>query len=320
MISIIGDLIADLSLRIEAFPINGGSMQRVHYLAVGPGGASNVAITAARLGLSVSCLGEVGDDRFGRVVLDGLAAEGVDVSDVAVTPDGETPVAGVLVDQSGEPAYLGYPGRLRLVSPPQSWTEAIQGSEAAFADGWADHDHVPGLIMDCMQTAKRAKVPFFFDPGPGNPAFDLGWHFQACGLTTVLLVTESEAARLAGLRDPMASGRHLLALGPEMVVVKRGAAGCLLLRGGDVHIAPGLPVEARDKTGAGDSLAAAVIYGYLNRLPLESIGALANATGAAKVRKLGTGRNMPDIAEIREVLRQFDLPLSGLPRSPSPSD
>ncbi len=44
-----------------------------------------------------------------------------------------------------------------------------------------------------------------------------------------------------------------------------------------MHIAAGLPVNARDATGAGDSLAAAVMYGYLNGLDLEQLGDLANA-------------------------------------------
>lgn len=308
MVIVIGDLIADISMRIPTFPILAGALQRVEYLAVGPGGSSNVAITAARLGLAVSVLGEVGDDRFGEIVLEGLEAEAVDISRVTITPGGETPVAGVLVDTSGEPAYLGYPGKLSLTSMPASWAEYIGSAEAAFADGWADHQAVPDLILASMRSAKRSGVPFFFDPGPGNPAFEGGWLLEACALATVVLATEDEAESLTGLADPMGSAKQLLSLGPEMIVTKRGAAGCFLLRGNEVHIAPGLPVEARDNTGAGDSLDAAVIYGYLADYSLEAIGALANATGAAKVRKLGTGRNMPTLTEIREVFGRFGLP------------
>jgi sugar/nucleoside kinase (ribokinase family) len=72
-----------------------------------------------------------------------------------------------------------------------------------------------------------------------------------------------------------------------------------------LEIAPGYPVEARDATGAGDSFDGAVIYGYLKGLDLPALGTLANATGAAKVRKLGTGHNMPWPAEITEVLARY---------------
>lgn len=305
MIAVLGDLIADFALRIPSFPITASQLQRVDYLALGPGGAGNVAIMAARLGLSVVCLGEVGADRLGEIVLEGLQAEGIDTSGVAVTAGGETPVAGVIVDQAGEPAYLGYPGRLTIRALPNDWMDRIASAEAAFSDGWADHDHVPSLILEAMRGAAAAGVPYFFDPGPGNPLLDRSWHTDACKSARVVLATEEEALRITGQANPLESARRLLAGGPELVVLKRGAAGCVLLRGEEVHIAPGLPVEARDATGAGDGLDAAVLAGFLGQLSLEDMGALANAVGAAKVQKLGTGRNMPTVTEVRAVLERF---------------
>ncbi len=146
-------------------------------------------------------------------------------------------------------------------------------------------------------------MPSFFDPGPGNPALDSAWHGEACRRSAIVLATEDEARRISGRSDPLESARALLALGPELVVIKRGVAGCFLVRKDEVHREAGLPVEARDATGAGDSLDAAVIDGFLRRLPLAALGTLANAVGAAKVQKLGTGRNMPTRDEVRAVLQ-----------------
>ncbi len=47
------------------------------------------------------------------------------------------------------------------------------------------------------------------------------------------------------------------------------------------------------------------MYGYLNRFDLEKMGDLGNATGAAKVLKLGTGHNMPTVAEVNAMLARF---------------
>jgi sugar/nucleoside kinase (ribokinase family) len=71
------------------------------------------------------------------------------------------------------------------------------------------------------------------------------------------------------------------------------------------ELSPGFPVEAVDATGAGDSLDAAVLYGYLRGLSLPALGALGNATGAAKVQKLGTGHNLPTMNEVAAVLKRF---------------
>src|SRR4030042_5473630 len=120
MIIVLGDILPDVSLRIPSFPVRAGSLWRAEYFELGPGGATNVAIMAARLGLPVACLGEVGDDRFGELVLEGLRTGGVDVYGVTITPGAETPVAGVIVDQSGEPAYPGYPGSPQRRALPDS--------------------------------------------------------------------------------------------------------------------------------------------------------------------------------------------------------
>lgn len=307
MILILGDLLADLSLRIPAFPVEAGVMQRVQYFELGPGGATNVAIAAARLGLQVGCLGELGADRVGDIVLDVLRSEGIDISGVVQTPGGETPVAGVLVDVHGEPAYLGYPGKLSLRELLPEWRVRLSQAEALFVDGWADDQAVSRMVMAALRSAHDAGVPTFFDPGPGNPVLDNSWHREAAMQATVLLLTEGEARRLTGEDDPLASARLLAGMGPELVIVKRDVAGCMLLRGSELRLAPGFPVEARDATAAGDSLDAAVIFAYLRRMPLPEMGILANAVGAAKVEKLGTGRNVPTRDEVESLLKRFHL-------------
>ena len=307
MILILCDLIADISMRLDGFPVQAGDIQRLSYLELGPGGATNVAIMAARFSLNVGCMGELADDHIGDLVIDGLRDEGIDVLNVVVTPGASTPVAGVLVDTAGEPAYLGHPGDLRLVELPETWKVPIQSAEAVFSDGWAEHSGVPNLVLEGFHLAHSVGVPTFFDPGPGNPAIDRAWWDEAITLTTVFLATESEARNLTGIEDPLISARHLLSRGPRMVIIKRGSAGCLLLTEDEEYIAPGFPVQVNDTTGAGDSLNAAVIYGYLRGMSLQELGTLANAAGAAKVRKLGTGHNMPTVAEIREILERFEF-------------
>lgn len=316
MILVLGDVIADFSLRIPEFPVQAGDLTRAQYLELGPGGATNVAIMLRRFGEEVGCLGEVGSDEFGEIVLEGLEKEGIDVSGIVVSEGCETPVAGVVVDRAGEPAYLGYRGQLSIEKLTEDWLDRIRGAGVLFSDGWADHEAVPNIVLEGLQAAQEAGATTFFDPGPGNPEFDLSWHQKAVEYSKVLLATEEEANRLTGLSDPLNSALALLEKGPDLVVIKRAVAGCVLLTNEQVQIAPGLPVEARDATGAGDSLDAAVIHGYLRGMDLEHLGTLANATGAAKVQKLGTGHNMPTLEEIRAVLSKFghltdDLLLGG---------
>jgi ribokinase len=302
---VIADLIADLSMHIPAFPVQATDLQRVTYLQLGPGGSCNTAIMAARLGLPVMCLGELGYDAFGEAVLGGLQSEGIDCGQIVVSPSVRTPVAGVVVDSAGEPAYLGYRGELRLSALPESWRKEIRGACAIFADGWAETEGVIALVLGAFREAAAAGVPTFFDPGPGNPSLDNEWHKEVAGLSRVVLANEKEAMRLTGARDALSAGQALAAAETKLVVVKRDVAGCLLVTPEKFEIAPGYPVPVVDATGAGDSLAAGVIFGHLNELPLPSLGVLANAIGAAKVQKRGTGLNVPTRGEVLAVLQRF---------------
>lgn len=303
---VLGNILADLNLFLHQFPIQAQDLHTLSSLDLGPGGACNVAIMAARLGLPVASMGEVGDDRFGRLVVEGLQRERVDVSHVLVSAAAQTPVAGVLVDTAGEPAYLGFRGRLTQFTLPPAWRTALQGARALFVDGWAEFEAIPALVLEAVQLAQEQGVPVFFDPGPGNPNLDNGWHTAVLAHTDVLLLNAAEAARLSGEVESRAQGRALLAQGPRLVVLKRGAQGCVLFTPTSVTESLGFDVPLVDATGAGDSLDGAVIAGYLRGLPLVELGALANAAGAAKVQKRGTGHNVPTRDEVRAVLRQFD--------------
>lgn len=305
MIIVLGDLIADLALRIADFPINAQDLKPLSYLEIGPGGATNIAIMAARFGLPVVCLGEMGNDIFGEIVRAGLEREGIDTRRIIITDESKTPVAGVIVDEKREPAYLGYLGKLVVRALPQMWHAPIKTADALFADGWIEIPEMSAMILAALRMARAAGVKTFFDPGPGNGAFDLTWHADAAALATVLLVNEQEAQRLTGLADPLAAAQQLVRRGSELVVLKRGARGMVLVTAEHDTAVGGFKVEPRDFTGAGDSVTGAMLYGYLQGLDPQALGVLGNATGAAKVQKLGTGHNMPTLAEIRSTLEQF---------------
>ncbi len=311
MIIVLGDLIADLVLHIQRFPVKAEDLKRVEYIDLGPGGASNVAIAAVRLGLKVGCLGEVGDDQFGEIVINGLAHEGIDVAGVAKTPGANTPLASVIVDEAGEPASLGDRGTLAVSSLEDSWRSHLREADALFVDGWADHKGVQNIILDGLRAAKSTGIPSFFDPGPGNPEFDMSWHLEAASLSSVLLLNKGEAQRLSGKAGSSRAAKELLDLGPEFVIIKLGAEGCYVQSAEFAAKVNGYSVEVVDTTGAGDSFDAAILYGYLADIGIESMATLANAAGAAKVRKRGTGHSMPTIAEILSIVEEAGGDTSG---------
>jgi sugar/nucleoside kinase (ribokinase family) len=79
----------------------------------------------------------------------------------------------------------------------------------------------------------------------------------------MLLLNDEEARQLSGCHSLPAAARAIAALGPKVVVVKRGDAGALLFQGDGVFAAPAFPLDdVADPTGAGDSFAGGLL-GYL---------------------------------------------------------
>ena len=93
----IGDLTADLVMPVK-LPVEAGQSQRLPWLNVEPGGAGNFLIAGQRLGAKMVALGAVGDDLYGRYVLDVLSAEGVNVEGVISALGTSTTVVAVLFE------------------------------------------------------------------------------------------------------------------------------------------------------------------------------------------------------------------------------
>ena len=78
-----------------------------------------------------------------------------------------------------------------------------------------------------------------------------------------LFMDEGEARDFSGQANLIKAAKHIMSVGPKVVVIKRGAYGVLLFNGDSIFAAPAFPLETVvDPTGAGDSFAGGFM-GYL---------------------------------------------------------
>jgi sugar/nucleoside kinase (ribokinase family) len=253
------------------------------------GSASITACGAARLDVQVALCSVVGDDAFGRFMLDALRSRGVDVSGVRVDESLPTGVS-VILGRGDDRAILTALGTVGTLA-----VEDIAVSDAR-------HVHVsslglqPRLASDLPALAEKvhaAGATLSVDPN-WDPSGR--WSLDLTGVD-VLFPNEAEALALAGVGDVEVAAAALAARGP-LVVVKRGAAGALAHDGARAvsAAAPGVP-EVVDSTGAGDSFAAGFLAARLDGAGLEDALRLGCACGAASVTALGGTAAQPTRAE-----------------------
>lgn len=81
----------------------------------------------------------------------------------------------------------------------------------------------------------------------------------------VLIINEEEARQLTGQYSLVVAAREINAMGPNIVVIKKGEHGALLFYHGQIFFVPALPLEVVfDPTGAGDTFAGGFI-GHIAR-------------------------------------------------------
>ena len=131
-------------------------------------------------------------------------------------------------------------------------------------------------------------------------------------MVNLFVANDGEARALTGENNLIMAARRLRAMGPRMIVIKKGEHGALLFYEDRIFAAPAMPLEdVFDPTGAGDTFAGGFI-GYLARIKsttFESMKAaiiMGSALASFCVEKFGPER-MKEItaADIDARVKEF---------------
>lgn len=263
------------------------------------GKGANQAVAAARAGATVHLVGAVGV-ADGASSLDALAAENVDVTHVTRV-DAPTGHAVVLVDDtSGENQIAVAPGANALVS-------ADQVDAAGAALGLRPDDVIvlsfelphPPLRL-AADLARRAGARLVINPAPADPAY-----------ADVLAgaIATPNAGELADWVGPVGCSGGARAAALELsrrtgapVVATLGADGALLAGSGAAEHVPAPRVEARDTTGAGDTLTGVLAASLAQGHKLRAAVRRAVVAASLAVTLDGARAGMPAAAAIDRML------------------
>lgn len=298
----IGEILAE----IMATSAGHGFLEPLALTGPFPSGAPAIFIDqCARMGGLAGIIAAVGDDDFGRINLNRLHSDGVDVSAVSVWSDHPTGSAFVRYRPDGTRDFVFNIARSAagLVSlTPQA--RALLGR--------AGHLHVMGtafaiphlwaMLNEAIPIVKTRGGSVSLDPNLRKELLVQGQTrdrlAQVVGQADLLLPSGGELFLAAGLEDGIngdgagdgeaAALNAVFARGVAEVVVKRGAAGATCFGADGTRFdAPGFAVTEVDPTGAGDCFGGA--YVACRRLGMSQAQALAyaNAAGARNVTRLG---------------------------------
>ena len=324
------DLVAIGRVSVDLYGQQIGSrLEDVMTFARAVGGCpANVAIGAARLALKAALITRVGDEPMGRFVREQLAREGVDTRGVHVDAQRLTPLVLLSVRDADSFPLLFYRENCAdgALAPGDVAEELIAAARAVLVTGthfsFASGAGAQRRAIDLARAHGR-KVILDIDYRPnlwGIGGHDAGEsrYARSARVTAALagvlpdcdliVGTEEEMHIAAGAEDTLEAVRRIRAHSAAVIVVKRGAAGCIVFAAGapahleDGLIVAGMPIEVYNVLGAGDAFLAGFLRGYLRDESHEKSARYGNACGAIAVSRLLCSPEFPSLAELEHYL------------------
>jgi len=278
-----------------------------------PSGAPAIFIDClAKLGCETGFIGPVGEDDFGKCIVEKLKVDGVDTSHIFVIPGYTTGMAFTMYNSDGSRKFIMH---MKHAATGQFSPEHVDREYLS----QAKHLHIIGnglVISETMRDAlylgaqilKEAGGKISFDP---NLRPELGSNEEVRRLCNpilekadIILPSGPEAELITGITGIDEACYQLLERGAEVVALKRGKEGSTVYsKQGKIDVVP-YKVEEVDPTGAGDCFDAGFVYGLLNNWDYERSAKFANAVAALTVSKKGTMEGDISLSTINELMER----------------
>ena len=307
--------VGEILVEIVATTVGGGFLSAQPLIGPYPSGAPAIFIDqCGKFGGNAAMVGAVGNDDFGRVNLDRLRQDGVDVSAVAIDPDYPTGSAFVRYRTDGSRDFVY--NIATSAAARFGWTDNVSG-----LIGRAGHLHVMGTALSMASACQVLDLAVGIVKARGGTlsvdpnirkelkldAASEQRFSQLISQADLLLPSGGELERAAGANGEEAAVRRLFELGVKEIVLKRGAAGatCFSRDGARAH-ATAFVVEEVDPTGAGDCFGGAYVAARRLGLPVDAALTYACAAGARNVTRRGPMEGAGTRAELDSFITETE--------------
>ena len=296
----------DLHIQVPILPKPGDKVTSDKSSVSFGGVTANNLIQAAKLGLSTAWIGSLGNDDWGKKLIEDF--ENNTIISFPIVIDTPTQQFYIITDTS-ETMMIGLPGVTKKLT-----ADDIKKILPPIIAG-AQHFHTEVAMIPLevalagAEIAQQNKVKVLLDID-GNPDYlinneNLGTKEELRTLlknTNVVKLSPSAASGLLKEQINANNIQELLEFGPQLAVVTLAEKGCLLADENKVVQVEGFSVKPIDTAGAGDAFMGGLSYGLLQEWDLKKVGQFANACGAYKATKLGT-RSSGTLQEIEQFIQ-----------------
>lgn len=256
-----------------------------------PGGkGANQAVAAARLGAEVAMIGRVGDDAFGKDILENFRANAVNTQNVKPVTHLESGTAHIILAE-GDNSIVVVEAANREVTPAyvDEAAEVIRDADIVLIQQEIPEETVVHVSTLCAEFG----TPLLLNPAPARTLPQ-----EVIDNAAYITPNEHEAEILFQGMSPAQALRQY----PNKLFITEGSKGVRYFDGTEEILVPTYKVEAIDTTGAGDTFNAAFAVALAEGKALQESIRFANRAASLSVTKFGAQGGMPTRDEVEESL------------------
>jgi sugar/nucleoside kinase (ribokinase family) len=268
------------------------------------GDALNEALTAARLGNRVGLVTKIGDDPFGRLLLEEARKAGVCTEHVSVSHTDSTAVAALLVGENGDRNICAHRGALESLCLDDIAVAAFNDTKIVTIGSLLALKNLDGKgVRTILERARNAGAMTSADVK--FDAYGLGFDGirHVLPLLDFFLPNYDEALYLTSEREPSRQCDVLMNAGCGNVLIKLGEQGCFLAANGTRRLISSCPARRVDTTGAGDNFVAGFLTGLLRGMQSEEAARLGNGAAAVSIQEVGSNGGVRSYEQVLEHMR-----------------
>lgn len=303
---VLGSINLDLVIEVPYIPVKGETVIGDRFFSAAGGKAANQAVAIAKLGTSVSLVGQVGDDSFGKTLIEGLQSVGVNTEGIIVNPQTYSGIASIVVDRQGANTIACAGGANNLVREAEldQFKRLLPKAKIVLLELG-----IPiATVLRAAREAKAHNCLLILDPAPVNAELPE----ELYSLVDIITPNEVEASQLVGFTvDGVTTAKQaasfLHQMGVQNVIITLGSQGSLYSNQAESLWIEPITVPVVDTVAAGDAFNGALAVALALGKSISEAVQWGTVGGALAVTKNGAQSSLPSKDSFLQLLKKQTL-------------